>query len=888
MKLWAKVILPIFFVILVSSACSILIINLQREDEGRLMIKREKKTADYLIMSIGERIKEQYQGKIRNLLHARTDILKLFAERDGVRLRQAVAPIARQFRHKDENFLYFAFILPDNSVLVRVNTPDQKTGNQGRCVSDMIDQDRNVNPDDDGIGFDCNGFSSRLAYPVSYHEKEIGTFVVGIGIEPLIDELRQRLGLHTALLLTDMQVEHTRLPDMDLVPVQGGMVYPDHDSFFTHHAEHIEFDGDSQTLEADGSFFHVFTSSVIHDIDGREIGRMLHSLDVTGMISSHRSVQLRLCALDLALIVLSLLVLYFSFKTILNRSNALNEKLEHQNTVLLEHERQLESKISERTAELEEMNRQLQEEINKRREANRSLQRSVADWQNTFDAITDPVTILDKDLSIVVANHAARQLLGSDNKEITGRYCYELFIGRTSSCRNCPIKKGPSYGRSHEQEVENLHLGKTLVVTCNPIFDHEELLGFVHTARDITHEQNLKKQLIQAQKMEAIATLAGGIAHDFNNILGAILGNADLLLYRIPSQAPDHDGSDGDSGITLQEIRLNLEAIKKAGNRAKELVSQILTFSRQTRTQRRNVVITPIIKEAVKFLRSSLPANIEIDFSMDQDIDRIYADLTQIHQVFMNLCTNAAQSMKEHGGRLTVSLRQIEAGPVEIKRVPDLKPGRYVALSVQDSGHGMSKEVMERIFDPFFTTRDVDEGTGLGLSVLHGIVTAHEGVVDVQSEVGKGSVFTVFFPCVSGVVSEIMEDAIMGLPRGEAKILFVDDEEDIVRMSSRMLEYLGYTVYSATSGDQALSMINGAAADIDLLITDYSMPGMSGLQLAEKMVKIRPNLPVILCSGFNQSVFADESGSEVVGQFLSKPLDMKGLAFAIREILTPG
>ena len=418
-----------------------------------------------------------------------------------------------------------------------------------------------------------------------------------------------------------------------------------------------------------------------------------------------------------------------------------------------------------------------------------------------------------------------------------------------------------------------------MLVSCAPIYESDKIMGYVHISKDITQEKVLKKQLSLAQKMEAIATLAGGIAHDFNNILGAILGNADLLLFRFSSRK----GGRKESEITVEDIESHLQAIKKAGNRAKELVSQILAFSRQGKTQRQNVIITPVIKEAIKLLRSSLPANIEIRSDIEAELGHIYADLSQIHQIFMNFCTNAAQAMAEKGGIMSVSLGNFTAGPEECKNYAHLDPGQYVVLTVEDNGHGMSPEIMERIFDPFFTTRGVGEGTGMGLAVIHGIITSHDGVLDVRSEIGSGSVFTVFFPCTEESAEQ--EDIILGMPRGSEKILFIDDEDDIVRMSSRMLEYLGYTVWSATNAEQALKIVDKEELPFDLIITDFSMPSMDGIELAKRMAELQPGVPIMLCSGFSEAVVFDEYSRNVIRKYMSKPLDMKKLANGIREIL---
>lgn len=883
MRIRTKTILAMFVVILTLSGCYLYIFIQQQRENRQLIINSNKIRARTLIATVADRLNQQYRDRIQGLIYSRRDIVRLFADRERHKLFAATNPVFKQLRREDEYFSHLNFVLPDNSLFMQIN----KSGHseEGCICFPKVANGESRPRMASGFADDCYGLDFFIIQPVFERKKYIGSISFGIRIDEFLEALRGKLDLPAALFLSSDRLDKNALKNHDALPVDGGVIYAYNDPFFVGNAQRLHINDESQMLDTKNGVYNIFTSYVIRDIQGREIGRIIQALDVTSFVGSQRYDLVKLSLVTLTLLVIATLILYFNFNTILGRIGELNDRLRGKNEELCKAGEQLEALVEKRTAELEETNRHLQEEMRRRQEASRALYCSIHGWQSTFDAIRDPVTILDLDLVIVAANKAAQELLSPDGREVVGRNCYSLFAAGSIPCKNCPAAAASYAGATHEQTIEHNYLGKTFLVSCSPIVDGKEILGFVHTARDISREKNLKKQLVQAQKMEAIATLAGGIAHDFNNILGAILGNADLLLYRIPSRQDMHSAPANDPGITLQDVRVNLKAIKKAGNRAKELVSQILTFSRQTQTQRRNVLVTPVIKEAIKLLRASLPANVEINFSMDKNIDHIYADLTQVHQVFMNLCTNAAQAMKEKGGRLDVFLRSIEAGPEELKRYPELQPGRYVALAVRDTGHGMSKEVIDRIFDPFFTTRDVGEGTGMGLAVIHGIVSAHEGIIDVQSENGKGSVFTVFFPAVKEDDVEV-QDALLGLPRGNEKILFVDDEEDIVKMSTRMLEYLGYQVYVARSGDQALAMIKAEAADIDLVITDYSMPGITGLQLAEKIIKIRKKLPVILCSGFSEAAIADEASKTINCRFLPKPLAMNVLARTIRELLS--
>ena len=396
-----------------------------------------------------------------------------------------------------------------------------------------------------------------------------------------------------------------------------------------------------------------------------------------------------------------------------------------------------------------------------------------------------------------------------------------------------------------------------------------EITGMVGLLKDITEHRKTEAQLRQAQKMEAIGTLAGGIAHDFNNILMAIIGHADLAKMKLP----------GDS-----EVIYNLNQVKSAGERAKRLIQQILAFSRMGEQQRIALSITPLIKEALKFLKSTLPTSIEIRDYLEADPGIIEADATQIQQIVMNLCTNAEHAMREEGGTLHVKLIRVEADTQTALQHHELHTGPHVRLTVTDTGCGMEPETLEHIFDPYFTTKEVGEGTGLGLSVVHGIVNTHGGAITVKSAPAKGTTFHVYFPIIEKE-EKLQERSEGPLPTGNERILFVDDEQVIVYIGEKTLGQLGYDVVTKANGVDALELFRADPDRFDLVITDMTMPRMTGDQFARELIKLRPDIPIILCTGFNPKISKEQAGKIGIKAFVMKPLVRRDMANIVRKVL---
>ncbi len=387
--------------------------------------------------------------------------------------------------------------------------------------------------------------------------------------------------------------------------------------------------------------------------------------------------------------------------------------------------------------------------------------------------------------------------------------------------------------------------------------------------RNITDRNRMEEQLKQAQKMESIGNLAGGIAHDFNNLLYPIIGFAEMLIEDLPPDSPEHE--------SVQEIF-------KAGKRGGELVKQILAFSRQSDHRLRPVRVQNILKEVLKLARSSIPSDIEIHQDIQQDCGSVMAEATQLHQIGMNLITNAYHAVENVSGIISVQLKETVVDAGELKGSP-LKPGQYAMLSVSDNGSGIPQNVMNNIFEPYFTTKEKGKGTGLGLAVVYGIVKEHKGDVKVSSFEGKGTTFNVYLPLMKKSFEAVANNQVSDLQTGTENLLLVDDEESVVRLEKQMLERLGYNVVAQLNSIDALEIFKINPDEYDLVVTDMTMPNMTGDQLAKKILEVRSDMPIIICTGFSERINKDQAEAIGVKGFLMKPVVKSEMAQMVRKVL---
>jgi len=544
--------------------------------------------------------------------------------------------------------------------------------------------------------------------------------------------------------------------------------------------------------------------------------------------------------------------------------------------------RSLTKKIKERTFLLENSKKSLEIKIAERQQAENALRKSEEKHRTLFETMIQGVVYHSSDGQIISANPSAESILGLTLDQMQGRTPTDpRWKSIHEDGSDFPGETHPAMiSLKTSQQVLNVVMGvfhpdkesyRWINVNSIPKFRSGEKKPYqvYATFTDITENKKLVTQLLQSHKMESIGTLAGGIAHDFNNIMAIIVGNTELALDDVPKWNSAHS---------------SLEEIKTASLRAKNIVKQLLSFSRKADQKLQPIQIALVIKDSLKFLCSTIPTTINIHQDIQTTDEMILADPTQINQIIMNLCINASHTMEQTGGDLTITVEKVILDYQSLKDYPDLKSGDHVKIMVSDTGPGIDPEIIDQIFDPYFTTKEIGKGSGMGLAVVHGIVKNHNGVINVDSSHGKGTKFSILFPLTSEK-PVVKTKTIQDIPRGNETILFVDDEISITHMVERMFERLGYKIETATTPQDALELFRTNPDHFDLVITDMTMPQMTGVKLSEKLMDIREDIPIIICTG--HSALVDEERAKKLGlaAYVMKPIDMQEMAQTIRKVL---
>jgi signal transduction histidine kinase/ActR/RegA family two-component response regulator len=519
-------------------------------------------------------------------------------------------------------------------------------------------------------------------------------------------------------------------------------------------------------------------------------------------------------------------------------------------------------------------------DITDRKEAEDAERMSELKFRSLYSAMIDGVCLHELirnqegqavDYRILDFNPAYEQLTGFDRARATGSTASELY-GTVDPPYLGVFARVAETGRPVAFESHFPPLNKHFSISAfSPAPDQ-----FATVFTDITGRKKaetdrikLESQLRQAQKMEAVGTLAGGIAHDFNNILAAMLGYTDLALSDLTNDDP---------------TRKCLEQVLKAGRRARGLIEQIMSFSRPEGLKFKPILLGPLVEEALELIRTTIPEGVSVRARIDPDSEPVMGDPDQIHQLLINLATNAAHAMRVMGGVMTITLEPVVLGPEDMDDLPGLEPGDYEKLTVSDTGPGIAEEDLERIFEPFFSTKKQGQGTGLGLAVVHGIVNSHGGAVRVANRLDQGTAFEIFLPSSMDTAKEVELEG-GPLPKGSGRILFIDDDPSLVDSCLQTLTKLGYSTTALTSSQEGLTLFRKKPQGFDLVITDLIMPEMNGVKLAREMLSIRPDLPIILCTGFSDQITEEMARDIGFRRFLLKPLVARELARAIKDVL---
>jgi PAS domain S-box-containing protein len=532
-----------------------------------------------------------------------------------------------------------------------------------------------------------------------------------------------------------------------------------------------------------------------------------------------------------------------------------------------------------RTAELHLADQQLAAEIVERQRMEEALRRSEEYFRALIEDGSDLIAILGVEGTIKYASPSHKRLLGYESEDLLGKEAFSFIhsedVETVIAALTAEVQETASRGSIEFRFRHKNGAWHVLESTGRNLLDSPTINGILINSRDITErarmeeeKQLLQAQLAQAQKLQSLGTLAGGVAHDFNNLLTPIIGFGELLKKAVSPGTVAWD---------------NLQEVLKAGQRAKELVQQLLAFSRPTQQTQVPVVLNEVVKDCLALLRAGLPSTIELYHTFDPAAGMVLADPTQLHQVIMNLGVNALQALEGQRGRLEIFVRQEVAGEkFAVLHLP-LVPGSYCTLVVHDTGCGISPDVQARIFDPFFTTKDVGKGSGLGLSVVHGIVSNHGGAILVESAPGKGSTFTVYLPRIETPVTLSLEEP-RPLAQRNGRILIVDDASLVAQLTRQMLKELGYDAISLTDSQEALTLLRQDPRRFDILITDQIMPGLSGTELALAVRSLRPMLPIIIYSGSPVELPEELSPERGDTIYIKKPFTIEQLGQALQQL----
>ncbi len=789
-----------------------------------------------------------YAARIDNIIRLESEMVAAFAKRNREILHSTTLPVYEALKRENPSFKVMHFHLPDGTTFLRMHNPGF-FGDNLRNIRPIIEDVSKTKTPRSGFEIGRHGPYYRIVQPVFFEDNFIGVLEFGIKVHQLLEAAQSNLSdkSTTYFLETEWQKVNHETKHFTMKRFEEFVLNTHNDPFYLNLPSKINFRNHFNRIELDDRVYILHSQPVLRNYSQEVLGGIVVPQDITHLIQEKNRFVLQMTILVLLLTVLSLSILYISFNNLVRILEKSKEKLK--------------DSVNALTTEVKE----------REKAEDRALE-AQTEWEKTFNVMDTMITIQDRDMFIVRANKTAEDFFEVGRGGLNGKKCHEVFRGSSHPCSKCPGLDTLQDIQNHSEIIDHKELKKIFQVSSAPLFNkNNEIRHIVHVARDITKQKELEQELFQAHKMEAIGTLAGGIAHDFNNILSAIIGFTELAKTK----------TDKDS-----KIAVNLAEVLRASNRATELVKQILTISRKGSGQKRNALQPyPIVNEALKLIRASIPTTMDIQADIDPKCGFILADPTNVHQIVINLCTNALHATEEETGIIKISLLDREVGPDEIPEHLNISAGSFIELSVTDKGCGMDEKTQKRIFEPYFTTKKMGKGTGLGLSVVFGIVQDLEGVITVESTLGEGTTFHVLFPKIQDEKRPVQIEVKESLKKGTERILIVDDESLIVALQEAILSPFGYKITAKTSSEEILAVFKDNPNNFDLLITDQTMPGLSGVQLAREILRIRPDMPIIVCTGYSATL-TEKSAMEIgIKKYLTKPVEQKELVRSVRNVL---
>ena len=950
-KIIASIMLIIFVNSLVFIFLANLYFNRQINDFIETQTKSTQAIVSTIEQHSFQKYKSRIQAVIKRLKAADNGAaLHALKHKQREKLAQLANPFLEILQTQNQYFSGFAFILPNNINFLRVHNLELFDDDVSQKRQDIVDTNRD-HRQHAGYNVAGINLVYSIVEPIFFQDEYLGALQFAISGRQLFETIKNELNIPVALLVPAEKSNFIEQSKMDRVTSGSFSIFSPEIDFFKETAPHIDWNLERQTISMDGKSLIIIKVLDLKNHKGQLQGEVVVGLDISEKIAEKKSNFRLVVFVCLFFLLLSLIISNKGYdalsrlvmqKNIDLRRSAQRYQLVATNTSDLIYEMDLKTKNFTWFGDIETLlgysittENEWYEAIhpedreNSTREYKKLLDGTIDHfsvqfrikhndgswciWSENGNYITDEtgqpslwigacsditvqiaaekerarlVTAIDQSSETVVitdlngtiqyVNPAFEKLTGYDKDEVIGQNPRVLSSGKHDVAFYEKMWDTLLQGNTWKGHLINKKKDGSLFeeeATVSPVKNEAgNVTNFVAVKRDVTHEISLEKQLRQAMKMEAIGTLAGGIAHDFNNILSAILGYTEIAKAQLPAD---------------NKIRNDLDQVIIAGQRATDLVKQILTFSRQSEELFKPLDVQVILTEVLKLLRSSLPSTISLKENISKDCDMVFANSTQIHQVIMNICTNAKDAIGEEIGTLEVSLSEIQFTKTnDIATYPQMANGSYLDIEIRDTGCGMNSSTQAKIFDPFYTTKERGKGTGIGLAVVHGIIKQHKGEITVTSEPGHGTTFHIYLPVIEH--QETLEEQVVSqkLPLGNGeRILFVDDEVSIISMMQITLSNLGYSVTVFDSSLEAFDAYQQNPEYFDIIITDMTMPQMTGLEMSKKLLEIQPDLPIILCTGFSETIDNIKAKSFGISAFINKPIHQLTLAKTIQKVL---